>query len=738
MYSQQQLSYVDSRRSFLASPTGLLSTSPSPSKLRRTGQQQQQQHLGPGLPTQSPLRVKPMEFAFAPESPVPSSMPARPAARLRFPESVKLSFAGYGGGGGDLRQCAADFSLADVAFWRSRSRRVSWGPSGELLAIDGPRIHLTSVFAPESSREASVHEENLLNAALDTSVSDRGSQQSLLQCPRWSPEPGLEPLTQYLAELESQPDSVLSRLLSLTRALWAPLKSSTVASSDAAGGEQQQHLPQDEFLATQLPRKEAFTEWVQRRPVVAELQQQQQQQQQTVEDPDSEGDCAVAVFRLLSAGQFTEACALALKRRHYRLALLLGQPHSESVRDLVAQQVACWQQTGAKDFIPPAVWRLYRLLAGDVNGTEGMDWTRAFTLYLWFSVPYGDGLGPALRAYKSAFKSPEPGAPPPPLNPEHGGARWDTAYHLVRLHCKRSHRLARLLDPRGYGPDPIDFGPAWHLWRSLRAIGYSHLTDSATQALHCGYAAKLESQGLWDWALFVLLHIDDDLARTRAVSACLSRHLGTVRDPALQNFLTNQLGLSRHWLHSAWALACRTRCFYISDGAQLPVNLADWQRREARHWLAAGQWRPAHDILLNSLAPRWLVAGQLSRVRRHLAPVARLAGDRQDWQLGGQLYLDFLQLLDRLDSAETDRQLEPEEAQASLTSLCSRVAALPSATVLQRVCQTELAQRCAHLLRQLLAGQPDKQAALLGQLSGLCCPLRCADCLLHGLLLKSG
>ncbi len=73
----------------------------------------------------------------------------------------------------------------------------------------------------------------------------------------------------------------------------------------------------------------------------------------------------------------------------------------------------------------------------------------------------------------------------------------------------RHYSLQQLLDPSTVTADHLDYRLSWHLWNVLQALNYNHLSTSCQGLLHVSYAAQLESAGLWDMAIFVLLHIPD-------------------------------------------------------------------------------------------------------------------------------------------------------------------------------------------------------------------------------------
>ena len=50
---------------------------------------------------------------------------------------------------------------------------------------------------------------------------------------------------------------------------------------------------------------------------------------------------------------------------------------------------------------------------------------------------------------------------------------------------------------------------SWPLYQVLQSLEYTHLSQYHAGLLHSSFAAQLEGLGLWHWAAFVLLHIQD-------------------------------------------------------------------------------------------------------------------------------------------------------------------------------------------------------------------------------------
>ncbi|GCC41721.1 hypothetical protein chiPu_0025590, partial [Chiloscyllium punctatum] len=94
-------------------------------------------------------------------------------------------------------------------------------------------------------------------------------------------------------------------------------------------------------------------------------------------------------------------------------------------------------------------------------------------------------------------------------NEEEEAPHQDICYHLLKLYSDRHYELHPLLNPRTVTADYLDYRLSWHLWMVLQAMNYTHLSEKHQTMVHTSFAAQLEAVGLWEWAIFVLLHIPD-------------------------------------------------------------------------------------------------------------------------------------------------------------------------------------------------------------------------------------
>jgi nuclear pore complex protein Nup98-Nup96 len=264
------------------------------------------------------------------------------------------------------------------------------------------------------------------------------------------------------------------------------------------------------------------------------------------------GFAAKRIFALLSGHQVERACDSAIEGKDLRLATLVAQAGGDAAfREDVFQQLARWRKYGSNEFISKEYRRVYELLCGNVGSTEaekdavafhvaeGLDWKRAFGLHLWYGT-LNRSVGSAVAQYESAANvdplvaSPlpsyleKPEATPPSSSVWKAGSDTpsDPLFQLLKIFTSPTHALESVLLPRNFGTSPLDYRLPWHLYILLSRVlrrrdfgdrvelgedgegrgeeGNSVRADAVTE----GYAMQLEAEGRWDWAIFVLLHLE--------------------------------------------------------------------------------------------------------------------------------------------------------------------------------------------------------------------------------------
>lgn len=435
-----------------------------------------------------------------------------------------------------------------------------------------------------------------------------------------------------------------------------------------------------------------------------------------------------AIFSYLTGHRLSEACKLAQRSGDHRLALLLSQAGgSHFSRDLLAMQLADWSGLQTDSFVQEERLRIFALLAGKpvwqtsdscVNVCSELDWQRCLAVHLWYLLPPTASVADALSKYQAAFQGTSEGqkyacAPLPPYlhhleeEPEEEGEEqrplYDICFHLLKLYSDRHYSLQQLLDPCTVTSDRLDYRLSWHLWNVLQALHYTHLSQQHQGLLHASYAAQLESAGLWEMAVFVLLHIPDPTHRERAVRAMLDLHCPLVEteDSAeREHFLTEKLLVPVQWIHEAKA----TRAHREGD-----------RHREALHLYKAGHWNQCHRLVIQHLASDCIINENHDYLLEFLEGLS--APERcvqiQDWPTVGRVFLDYIHIIQTLRAIQ---QLESpgyelERLHMEVTSLCSRVELIPCSTAKDRLAQSEMAKRVANILRAVLSLQQGGDSA---------------------------
>uniref|UniRef100_A0A8C9Y2Z3 Nuclear pore complex protein Nup98-Nup96 n=1 Tax=Sander lucioperca TaxID=283035 RepID=A0A8C9Y2Z3_SANLU len=639
--------------------------------------------------------------------------------------------------------------LMDAALFAGRSFRVGWGP-GWTLAHCGHRLsspptkqldrqELTKTdysFLPKPARKPLIESPYKVVLEQLVGLGPPAESQAVLQrpleiclkhsivdttdasaCPLVRPQPGVAALHEYaewIVELGGPEATLLgywAEVWTLCEALWGRL--------GPADQEPDVEMPSE--YEQQLERRRTFSAWLSRGATCR------------VEEEVAlagKGRHTEAIFSYLTGNRISEACRLAQKEGDHRLSLLLSQAMgSQYCRDLLALQVADWNRMQTDSYLPEERLRIFTLLAGKpvwqssdsvVNVCSELDWKRCVAVHLWFMLPPTASVADALARYEAAFQgSCEAGkyacAPLPPYleavqpdmddeeEEESKRPLHDLCFHLLKLYSDRHYSLQQLLDPLTVTWERLDYRLSWHLWGVLQALHYSHLSASRQGLLHASYAAQLESAGLWDMAVFILLHIPDHTQRERAVREMLTLHCPlqeTDESVRRERFLTEKLLIPEQWIHEAKA----TRARRDSD-----------RHQEALHLYRAGYWSQCHRLLIQHLASDCIINDNHDYLLEFLEGLAvpEHSATIQDWDTAGRVYLDYIRVVKTLQDIQQmeNAGYELERLYTDVTSLCSRIELLPCRTARDRLAQSEMAKRVANILRVVLSLQQGDAAS---------------------------
>ncbi|XP_006825402.1 nuclear pore complex protein Nup98-Nup96-like [Saccoglossus kowalevskii] len=548
-----------------------------------------------------------------------------------------------------------------------------------------------------------IQHENSLQVQLEHSMC------SILDgCPVFVPEPGVKALHEYcrVADDDIQDDSNgddsetlqhTSLVFSLCKALWGRLPEDVMAEKGK--------------YTYQKARRDEFSKWLS-----MAARDRIQTEIQDAKAKDQHMDC---IFSQLSGNQISEACEIAQKFKDHRLSLLISQ--LEGCFDLkydLQKQLSDWEENGAINFMDESRIRVNTLLAGcpvwissrgNINTCEMLDWKRALAVHLWFICSKTASISDALKEYEKAFKGRSnfnkyAVSPLPPYlenNPdndegedEHHVIR-DTCYHLLKLYSQHAHRMERILAPTTSTPYLLDYRLSWHLYQVLQAIDYTHISEQQSAMLQCNFASHLESIGMWHWAIFVLLHIQDNTRREHSVRNLLCQHCTLSNDEEnerKEDLLVNKFRIPREWIHEAKGLRAKY------EGCH---------NDQAVHLLKAGHWNDAHMIIIRHLSADAIINEDFEHLHELLSVLA--PGDRsatiQDWNVGGKVFLDYIRISQKLESLKNEgipNMYDVERLHPEIASLCGRVKHLECHTAKDRLCQSEMAKKTANLMKTVL------------------------------------
>ena len=226
------------------------------------------------------------------------------------------------------------------------------------------------------------------------------------------------------------------------------------------------------------------------------------------------------------------------------------------------------------------------------------------------------------------------------------------------------------------------------------------------------YASSLHTQQHWTTAVWVYTHLSSAPMREHYIRSLVNqfaKSMTLTEADSTYICLTNELHVPATWLHAAAALQAKTN----GDAV-----------REATHLIKANELEEAHEVLCRKVGPDAIISRDYEPLRELMAGFvpedsndnASLASSRPSgiargpegvsgWAQGGQIYLDYIELLDhtgRRSTYRVDEDLE-QEIQQLLAKLqkALEIAArdrLESCGLEERVALMEIAGTVANLV----------------------------------------
>lgn len=356
------------------------------------------------------------------------------------------------------------------------------------------------------------------------------------------------------------------------------------------------------------------------------------------------------LLNLVMCHKVKEACELALDNDDINLSLLMAQlSGGPSIRQLIQHQLASWHEVQADEFVDNRRLRLLMLTGGvsamdgpkksAINIFEDHNWLKCLAIQLWYISSPMASVTDVVVAYEQNFQQVDfEVAPPSPFYIDTIEQRdfkyFDVRFHLMKLFSHRSHPLEVLLHPANYTTDLMDYRLSFLLLQTLDTLGYHHLSDSCRLKIYTSFAEQLESNGLWEWSIWVMLHVADKNHREVAIQQLLYRHIrveGEVEDVEYtekEKFIVESLTIPEKWL-----------CFAKAVRASAMGN----HHVEVKYLLKAQQWSRAHDVMMQHIAPD-LVINEHVDFLKSLLQQFEVTRDIQNWKTQGEILLHFIQL----------------------------------------------------------------------------------------------
>lgn len=396
-------------------------------------------------------------------------------------------------------------------------------------------------------------------------------------------------------------------------------------------------------------------------------------------------DKAVAA---LSGHLIPQACTHLIDGKDFRLATLVALiGTSDQLMEDMKEQLREWRDANVLSELSDPIRTIYELLSGNVCAVEGkkgamenrmdsfvisdkfgMDWKRAFGLRLWYAITSGDDVVDAIHAFEEDIKQDKEKTPKPWFAEQGISSLWDDPekekredllWGLLKLYADKDTDLADVLRPENSQLSPLDFRLCWQLGQALITTGqvnFGQNTNEKADAATLAFASQLTSEGNWLEAVFVLLHLTNSTTRAKAIQEHLARHGRLIGNEQSEDFitLTQTFRIPATWIWQAKAL-------YVRAVGKDP-------KAEVIYLLRATSYAEAHKTFTKQVAPLAVIERDYEGLWEMLAQFQGAESSIADWNLGGKIYADFLELVQRNKATEVP--------QAVVKSLCAGLPAL--------------------------------------------------------------
>ncbi|KAF9212326.1 hypothetical protein BGZ59_006911 [Podila verticillata] len=639
--------------------------------------------------------------------------------------------------------------LADAGLMMGRSCRVGWGPNG-MLAVCGTICDFESVKERESDVSGS-------HAAQDTVSSSTVKLAKVKVVADAQEVEVARHITSLQAQLEHSKvvldqkrlpranitaGTSFSAMFHSLKSRQHPLSTEEINAwtlghtlFDALPKSQNIDIDEPRELLETRARTIACGEWLsQVSKVVTEAELEKLSRSGTATALED------SVIALLVSNKRQRASIAAVQAKNPRLATLIAQTGRGSKSlSKVEDQLLLYKDQASGIKIPDFYLKALALLSGALTTdiapkgepsryvTDGLDWRRTLGLHLWYSNTAEVDLTTALNEYVESLSQSSKIAKPLPTYQKQGASKsehYDFLFQLIKLLVHPSTQLETVLHPLGISPSRLDYRQSWQFYMVLtQSLGVASFGSDSSHAIICNnFMSQLENLGLWQWAVFIALHLETSESREAAVRSLLERHIeiprplsSTGHSSSIElesiagngthtSFLLKDLKIPEEWLWTARA----TQANYRGD-----LSL------EVYSLLKSGEHQKAHVLILCDLAPLYVLYGGLETLGKLLGMVDQTKV--ANWANGGGLYQKYLECCSdsegnvgevkgagRVTYASNIVYPDDIEAfQAAIRELLPKLPLLLSHggarknTQMQEICVAEMVSKCTNLLRDL-------------------------------------
>ncbi|KAI0377751.1 nuclear protein 96-domain-containing protein [Hypomontagnella monticulosa] len=433
----------------------------------------------------------------------------------------------------------------------------------------------------------------------------------------------------------------------------------------------------------------------------------------------------------LAGHRIVEACKHLLDGKNFRLATLISLIGSnDAAKKDAKEQLREWQVAHVLSEFSQPIRALYEMLSGNVCVCEGikgtvenraesfliskrfgLNWEQAFGMRLWYAISAEGSIADAVEKYKEDVRQ-DREMPPITWFTEQGiksiwndpdqDQREDLLWGLLRLYAVDTQvDLEAILRPENSQLSPLDYRLCWQLGQALTSTGRASFGKNATEkadAATISYAAQLTNEGSWLEATFVLLHLSDPEARSKAIQDHLCRHAGLIGAEDSSSFkkLAGDYKIPRQWIWHSKALFMRS----VKKDAISEVQCL----------LRAESWADAHRTFIKEVAPVTIIERDYDALADLLQQFEGHHAQVPDWNIGGEVYKAFLQLMGYQRRAEPP---SPVLVNALLEGLPAMHGNTPEAGIIEYAALTEMAAEVAKVVTGMAkAGEMEHERIL--------------------------